>query len=58
LPAFLRSLNDPFPFARKAGLMGIVATSEIFGVEDLAKKILPSISPLLLDPDRFEFEHL
>ncbi|KAJ3000789.1 hypothetical protein HDV02_003591 [Globomyces sp. JEL0801] len=44
LQAFLRSLHDPFPFARKAGLMGITATSP-------TKKILPHICPLFIDPE-------
>ncbi|KAJ3305692.1 hypothetical protein HDV03_001100 [Kappamyces sp. JEL0829] len=52
LQAFARSLHDPFPFARKAGLMGISATSQHFSADDIAKKILPHISPVLVDPEK------
>lgn len=32
--------------------MGIVATSESFSVDDIAKKFLPHVAPLLLDSDK------
>lgn len=51
LQAFLRSLQDPFPFARKAGLMGIVATSDSFAVDDISRKFIPHVAPLLIDPE-------
>lgn len=52
MQAFVRSLHDPFPFARKAGLMGLSATAQSFTVDDISKKILSHISPLLTDKDR------
>jgi SCY1-like protein 1 len=52
LQAFSRSLHDPFPFARKAGLMGILATSQSFSGDDVAKKIIPHVAPLLMDVEK------
>ena len=53
LQAFIRSLHDPFPFARKAGLMGLSATIDVFEEGDIAKKVIPNISPLLVDDDKY-----
>lgn len=47
--AFLRSLKDPFPPARSAGLNAILITSEYYSVKDIAARLLPAIVPLLID---------
>ncbi|KAJ3309046.1 hypothetical protein HDV04_000513 [Boothiomyces sp. JEL0838] len=52
LQAFLRSIKDPFPPARKAGLMGLVATMTSFNPTDIAKKLMPNVCPLLVDPEK------
>jgi hypothetical protein len=52
LHGFLRSLKDPFLHARKAGLMGLSITVSSFTAEDIAKVVLPNVSPLTVDPDK------
>jgi SCY1-like protein 1 len=51
IQSFVRSLHDPFPPARKTALVGIAASSSLFSPQDLAKKILPAICPLLVDTE-------
>jgi SCY1-like protein 1 len=50
--AFVRALRDPFVHARNAGLMALSATAEFYEPEDCANKIIPSISPLLIDKEK------
>uniref|UniRef100_A0A7S1TAK6 Protein kinase domain-containing protein n=1 Tax=Compsopogon caeruleus TaxID=31354 RepID=A0A7S1TAK6_9RHOD len=50
-PAFVRSLKDPFPPARAAGLVGLIASDSFFDPRDIATRILPAVAPLLIDPD-------
>lgn len=50
IPAFVRSMRDPFPPSRHAGLLSIGATVDYHEPSDLAQKAIPAISPLLLDP--------
>ncbi|KAJ3119178.1 hypothetical protein HK100_000433 [Physocladia obscura] len=52
IPAFARSLHDPFPPARNAGLLAFAATSEYYTPHDIATKVIPAFSGLLLDPER------
>ena len=52
IAAFTRSLRDPFVHARNAALMSLGATAEHFTDEDCAAKILPVVSPLLLDKEK------
>ncbi|KAI9329125.1 armadillo-type protein [Zopfochytrium polystomum] len=52
IPAFGRSLNDPFPPARNAGLLALYATTDLYHPVDVAQRILPMTSPLLIDPER------
>ncbi|KAI9092883.1 armadillo-type protein [Phlyctochytrium arcticum] len=52
VPAFLRSLGDPFPPARSAGLAALAATAETYEGVDCAQRIIPTIAPLLLDPEK------
>ncbi|GAP89523.1 putative scy1 protein kinase [Rosellinia necatrix] len=52
IAAFTRSLRDPFVHARNAALLALGATSEYFTEEDCAMRILPVISPSLIDKEK------
>ncbi|KAL1894107.1 Nuclear aminoacylation-dependent tRNA export pathway component [Ceratocystis pirilliformis] len=52
LAAYSRSLRDPFVHARNAALMAFTATSEYFSDEECASRIIPAISPLLIDKEK------
>ncbi|GAA5968011.1 hypothetical protein JCM11641_003698 [Rhodosporidiobolus odoratus] len=52
IPAFARALRDPFVHARIAGLMALMATAEVFEREDLAGKVIPSMSICLVDREK------
>jgi SCY1-like protein 1 len=52
IAAFTRSMRDPFVHARSASLMSLAATSEYFSDEDAAARIIPALSPLLLDKEK------
>ena len=52
IAAFTRSLRDPFVHARNAALMALAVTGEYFSDEDCATRIIPSVSPLLIDKEK------
>ncbi|WEW55721.1 Nuclear aminoacylation-dependent tRNA export pathway component [Emydomyces testavorans] len=52
IAAFTRSLRDPFVHARNAGLLALGATMDLFSEEDCASKIIPTISPALIDKEK------
>lgn len=52
VPAFSRSLKDPFLHARNAGLMALMATSESFDGDESAKLIIPAVAPCLVDKEK------
>ena len=52
IAAFARSLRDPFVHARNASLLAFAATSDLFGDEDCALKILPALCPSLVDKEK------
>lgn len=52
MPAFTKALKDPFVHARVAGLMGFMATIDCFEVDELASKVIPSMSFTLVDTER------
>jgi SCY1-like protein 1 len=52
VPAFTKALKDPFVHARVAGLMGFMATIDCFELEELASKVIPSMSFTLVDTER------
>ncbi|KAK4689876.1 SCY1-like protein 1, partial [Tremellales sp. Uapishka_1] len=52
VPAFARSLKDPFVHARVAGLMAMMATAECFDRDDLAGKVLPNMCFTLVDREK------
>eukprot|EP00890_Picochlorum_soloecismus_P003257 jgi/Picsp_1/3932/NSC_01444-R1_protein kinase len=49
LNAFARALKDPFPPARVAGLKALQKTSDDHGIDDIATRIIPMISPACVD---------
>jgi hypothetical protein len=51
IPAFVRSLHDPFVPARNAGLLALVATLEYYEGPDIATKLLPNMCTLLVDSE-------
>jgi SCY1-like protein 1 len=52
LPAFARSLRDPFLHSRLSALRALLATKEYYSVRDIAQKLLPVVTPLMVDPER------
>ena len=55
VPAFNRALKDTFVHTRVAGLMAFMATIECFDIEDIASKVIPSMSFTLLDKEKLAF---
>ena len=53
VPAFVRALKDPFVHARVAGLMAFMATIDCFETDDVATKVIPNVSPSLIDKEKF-----
>jgi len=58
VPAFARALKDPFVHARVAGLMAFMATIDCFDPGDMATKVIPNISPVLIDQEKYIFHSL
>ncbi|KAI9328976.1 armadillo-type protein [Obelidium mucronatum] len=52
IPAFSRSLHDSFAPTRNAGLLALQATADYYSPMDVAQRIIPATSLLLLDPER------
>lgn len=52
IAAFTRSLRDPFVHARNAALMALAVTVEYFSDEDCATRLIPAVSPLLIDKEK------
>jgi SCY1-like protein 1 len=50
LPAYARAMKDTFTPCRMAALQSLGKSQELFSKIDLASKVLPVITPLLLDP--------
>lgn len=49
LNAFTRALKDAFPPSRVAALKALMATSHYHSPEDVAQRVVPSLSPMMLD---------
>eukprot|EP00574_Skeletonema_japonicum_P007417 CAMPEP_0201713734 /NCGR_PEP_ID=MMETSP0593-20130828/461_1 /ASSEMBLY_ACC=CAM_ASM_000672 /TAXON_ID=267983 /ORGANISM="Skeletonema japonicum, Strain CCMP2506" /LENGTH=796 /DNA_ID=CAMNT_0048202915 /DNA_START=12 /DNA_END=2402 /DNA_ORIENTATION=- len=49
LPAFTRSMKDPFTPCRLAALRAVIACKEYFSQKEVAEKVLPSVIPHTLD---------
>lgn len=58
IAAFTRSLRDPFVHARNAALLALSATMDLFTEEDCAAKIIPAISPALIDKEKYAVENI
>ncbi|XP_022105300.1 N-terminal kinase-like protein [Acanthaster planci] len=50
--AFVRAMKDPFPPARTAGIMSMLATQNYYSIRDTAFKVLPVLCTLTVDPDK------
>lgn len=50
LPAYARSLKDPFSPCRLSALRSLTESKPLFTKQDLAVKVMPCVMPLLLDP--------
>ncbi|XP_033630889.1 N-terminal kinase-like protein [Asterias rubens] len=50
--AFVRAMKDPFPPARTAGVMSMLATQNYYSLRDTAFKVLPTLCTLTVDPDK------
>ncbi|PUU79747.1 armadillo-type protein [Tuber borchii] len=50
--AFTRALRDPFVHARNAALLALAATADIFDENDCAVRLLPTITPSLVDKEK------
>lgn len=57
IPAFARAVRDPFVHARIAGLMSLMATVDLYEKEDLATKVIPSMSICLVDKEKWVHVH-
>ncbi|KAL7542148.1 hypothetical protein ACHAXR_011561 [Thalassiosira sp. AJA248-18] len=49
LPAFMRSMKDPFTPCRLSALRAVVSCQEYFSQKDVAEKVLPCVVPHTLD---------
>lgn len=52
VPAFSRSVRDPFTPARIAGLMALMATVDYYEPDDLVSKVIPGMAICLLDKEK------
>lgn len=50
--AFVRAMKDPFPPARTAGVLSMLATQGYYSVNDCALRVLPTLCTLTVDPDQ------
>jgi SCY1-like protein 1 len=50
--AFTRALRDNFVHARNAALMALSATVDLFDETDCATRMVPAISPSLVDKEK------
>jgi SCY1-like protein 1 len=50
LPAFIRAMKDPFSPCRMAALQSTLKSVDNFKMQELGTKVLPTVTPLLLDP--------
>lgn len=50
LPAYSRSMKDPFAPCRLSALQSLMQSKSLFTKQDLAVKVMPCVMPLLLDP--------
>ena len=58
LPAFIRSLRDPFPPSRIAGILSLSATQNFFTLQDCTTKIMPVLCTILMDSEKQVRDHV
>jgi len=51
IAAFCRALLDPFAPARRAGALALSATQSFHSPADCARKVVPAVAPLAIDPE-------
>ncbi|KAE9548145.1 hypothetical protein FO519_008643 [Halicephalobus sp. NKZ332] len=52
ISAFTRALKDPFPPARMSGVLALGATQQYYSLSEVASRILPTLAPLTMDPEK------
>ena len=52
ISAFSRSLKDPFPPSRSAGINGLAVTSKFYTPSDIATRVLPVLSSMTIDREK------
>ena len=52
VPAFTRAIKDSFVHARVAGVMALMATMQCYDIDELAGKVIPAMSPALIDKEK------
>ncbi|KAI1295404.1 putative inactive serine/threonine-protein kinase scy1 [Halotydeus destructor] len=57
IPAFLRSMRDPFAPARIAGILALSATQNFYSLRDTSTKVMSALCHLTIDPDKSVREH-
>eukprot|EP00615_Pteridomonas_danica_P002502 CAMPEP_0114336978 /NCGR_PEP_ID=MMETSP0101-20121206/6062_1 /TAXON_ID=38822 ORGANISM="Pteridomonas danica, Strain PT" /NCGR_SAMPLE_ID=MMETSP0101 /ASSEMBLY_ACC=CAM_ASM_000211 /LENGTH=495 /DNA_ID=CAMNT_0001469071 /DNA_START=839 /DNA_END=2326 /DNA_ORIENTATION=- len=50
IPVFLRAMKDPFPYGRLAAVRATSACKAFYDAPLIVGKLIPSLTPLLLDP--------
>jgi SCY1-like protein 1 len=50
LPAFVRAMKDPFTPCRLAALKSTLKAKEFFNPSGVANRVMPAVTPLLVDP--------
>ncbi|CDW52881.1 Pkinase and MAT1 domain containing protein [Trichuris trichiura] len=52
LTTFCQAMKDPFPPTRVAGILAVSATQQFYRLQQVACAILPSLSRLMVDPEK------
>ena len=52
IPAFSKSLKDPFPPSRSVAVVAINATADYYDAVEVATKVLPMLAPLAVDTEK------
>ncbi|CAG2167246.1 unnamed protein product [Oppiella nova] len=52
VPSFLRSMRDPFPPARIAGILALSATQNFYSLRECSTRVMPALCHLVMDPEK------
>ncbi|CAG2106702.1 unnamed protein product [Medioppia subpectinata] len=52
IPSFLRSMRDPFPPARIAGILALSATQNFYSLRECSTRVMPALCHLTMDPEK------